>query len=306
MDNLSVIFIGTGEFGIPILKSLLKENIRIPFVITGTDKLAGRALKQAISPIKQIAVANKLIVHQPNSLSEMKQKLIQEKPDFLLVVSYGEIIKKDVLEIPKIASINIHASLLPKYRGASPIQEAILRGDRETGITWILMDEKMDEGDILAQRTIPIDLEDTKITLSEKLSQLAAQYTSRILIDFAKTRLSIPQDYMGASFCRKISKEDGRINFEKETAEEIIRKIKAYTPWPGAFFMLNGKRIKIIQASIGEQKISSGETVLVDRKFLAVGTQKGTIVIQKLQPESKREMTAGEFLRGQKEIPKKI
>ncbi|MBI2638451.1 methionyl-tRNA formyltransferase [Candidatus Peregrinibacteria bacterium] len=306
MDNLSVIFIGTGEFGVPILEAMTKANIRIPFVVTGTDKLAGRGLKQIASPIKQVALMNKLIVHQPARIVEVKQKLIQEKPDFLLVVSYGEIIKKDILEIPRFGSINIHASLLPKYRGASPIQETILEGDLETGITWILMDEKMDEGDIIAQRNLPIDPMDTNVTLSEKLAQLAAEVTPRILIDFAKTHLSIPQDNMSASFCRKISKEDGRIDFSHETAEEIVRKVKAYNPWPGAFFILNGKRIKIIQASVDEQKIGSGEITIVDRKILAVGTQKGTILIAKLQPESKREMTAEEFLRGQKEIPKRV
>lgn len=304
MDNLSVIFIGTGEFGVPILEALIKENMRIPFVVTGTDKLAGRGLKHIASPVKQVADVNKLIVHQPTRLVEMKQKLIQEKPDCLLVVAYGEIIKKDILEIPRFGSINIHASLLPKYRGASPIQEAILQGDSATGVTWIKMNEKMDEGDIIAQRTLTIDPADTNITLSEKLSRLAAQAAPRILVDYAKAGLSIPQDEAAASWCRKISKEDGRIDFQNETAEEIVRKVKAYTPWPGAFFTLNGKRIKIIQASIGEQKIGSGETAVVDGKFLAVGTQKGTILIRKLQPESKREMATEEFLRGRKEIPK--
>ncbi len=307
MEPLSVIFVGTGDFGVDILEALLKDpKIRISFVITGLDKPSGRGLKTVFSDIKTLALKNKLIVHQPRRITEMKQKIIQEKPDFILVVAYGEIIKKDLLDIPQYGSVNVHASLLPKYRGASPVQEALLRGDGETGVTWILMNEKMDQGDIIAQRSLTIDARDTHLALSEKLSRLAATVCARVLIDYSKTHLSIPQNETQASLCKKILKDDGRINFGEETAEEIIQKIKAYTPWPGVFFVLNGKRIKITQALIGEQKISSGEVALENSKIMAIGTRKNALLPLRVQPESKREMSIEEFLRGQKEIPEKI
>lgn len=307
MDPLSVIFAGTGDFGVPVLEALLRDpTIRIPFVITGEDKPAGRGLKTAFSGIKTLAIKNKIIVHQPGRISEMKQKLIQEESDFFLVVAYGEIIKKDLLDIPQYGSVNIHASLLPKYRGASPIQETLLHGDIETGITWILMNERMDQGDIIAQRSLVIEDDDTSKTLSEKLSRFAASTSARLLIDYSKTHLSIPQNESQASFCKKILKDDGRIDFEKETAEKIVRKVKAYTPWPGVFFMYNGKRIKITSAAIGEQKISSSEIVIQDSKILAIGTQKGALLPARVQPESKREMSIEEFLRGQQNLPKKV
>lgn len=307
MDRLSVIFIGTGSFGVPILQALSSDHsVHIPFIITGEDKRSGRGLNLNPSGIKLCALKNKLIVHQPARIDEMKQKLIHEKPDFLLVVAYGEIIKKEILEIPKFGAINIHASLLPKYRGASPIQEAVLHFDPETGVTWILMNEKMDEGDIIAQRSLPIAPEDTTTNLSEKLAQLAAQSTGRILKDFSKTEQCIPQDDTRASFCKKISKEDGRIDLETQTAEEIVRMVQAYTPWPGVFFMLNGKRIKITHAKVGEQKIGSGEIALLNSKILAIGTRQNALLPLRVQPESKREMSIEEFLRGFKDIPKKL
>lgn len=300
MQQLSVIFIGTGGFGGSILNALASDQrFKIPFVITGQDKSSGRGLKTNFSPVKNAAIANKLIVQQPKSINELKQELIQAKPDYFLVVAYGEIIKKDILEIPLLGSVNIHASLLPKYRGASPIQEAILHGDSETGITWIKMNEKMDAGDVIKQITFEIESRDTYETLSEKLSDLAAKNTEEILIEFSQNKKSLKQNEDKACYCRKIKRQDGFIDLHKENAEKIMRKIRAYTPWPGCFMHLNGKRLKIIQAEIGEQKISSGEIRILDKKTLGLGTVKGTLLPLKVQPESKREMSIEEFLRGQ-------
>lgn len=307
---LSFIFAGTGAFGVPVLQRLASDRrFKIPFVITGKDKPAGRGLQQTLSPIKKIAIANKLIVHQPESILELKQKLIQEKPDFLLVVSYGEIISKEILAIPRFGAINIHPSLLPRYRGASPVQEAILHGDHETGVTWILMNEKMDSGPVIAQEKIPIDPDEDSPALFEKLAKLAAEKTPEALGDFAKLCRSEPvfsmtqlkkQDESRVTYCKKIRKEDGFIDLHKETAEQILRKIRAYKPWPGCYLFLNSKRIKIIQARTGEQKISSGETKVIDGESLALGTAKGAFLPTIVQSESKREMRIEEFLRGAK------
>lgn len=307
MNPISVIFIGTGAFGVGTLQKLATDPIfHIPLVITGQDKAVGRGLKTAFSPVKETALANKLIVQQPLSIGELKQKLIQLKPDYLLVVAYGEIIKNEILDIPSIASVNIHASLLPKYRGASPIQEALLHGNSQTGITWIKMDSKMDTGDVIAQKSLQISGDDTFETLANRLSDLSAQNTGGILEKFAKNKLSTPQDNSLATYCRKIQKNDGFIDVHKETAEEILRKIRAYTPWPGCSILWNGKRLKITQAVMGEQKISTGVVQIVDNKILAIGTLKGTLLPKRVQPESKREMNIAEFLKGQKLVPKNL
>lgn len=301
MEKLSVIFVGTGAFGAGTLEALAADNrFSIPFVITAPDKQIGRGLKLTSTQIKKTALANKLVVHESTKVENLKQKIIQAKADFILVVAFGEIIPISVLKIPKKGSVNIHGSLLPKYRGASPIQESILCGDRETGLTWILMNEKMDAGDIIEQVKINILPDDTSEKLGEKLARLSLIKTGDILAEFALINKQKPQDQKLATYCHKISKKDGEIDLQRETAEEILRKIRAYAKWPGCYFWFNEKRIKIIQAHIGEQKISTGEIKIVDRKFLALGTKKGTLLLTRIQPESKREMNTEEFLRGYK------
>lgn len=312
MDTISVIYVGTGEFGVPILNTLAShKRIRIPFVTTGQDKPSGRHLEMHGSAVKETALKNKLIVHQSNHITELKQKIIQANPDFLLVCSFGEIIPLEILKIPKFGSVNIHGSLLPKYRGASPIQEALRHGDTITGITWTLMNEKMDAGEIIEKRELKINPEDNYETLWPRMSKLAAEATFDILMNFAKTCKKTPQDESKATYCRKIKKQDGEINVMQESATEIVNKIRAYTPWPGCFIFWNGKRLKIIQAITAEQKISSGvigagEVKILNGNILAIGTQKGTLLPTRVQMEGKREMGIEEFLRGQRGIPEKI
>ncbi len=311
MDRLSVIFAGTGGFGVPTLEALAKnDSVKIPFVITGQDKPSGRKLQVKPSPIKEAAIKNNLIVHQPMKIAQMKQKIMQEKPDFLLVVAYGEIISSEVFQMVKYGAVNIHPSLLPKYRGASPIQETLLRGDTKTGVTWISLSKRMDAGDIIAQEFLPISEDDDSPTLAEKLARLAAEKTFAILsachgepVESMTLRVK-KQDERNASYCRKIRKEDGKIDVHRETAEEIIRKIKAYAEWPGCYIFWNGKRLKIVQARTDEQKISAGEIKMLNDGKILIGTQKGALLPIVVQPESKREMKIEEFLRGEKKIPK--
>ncbi len=306
--ELNVVFIGTGAFGEKTLLSLITDpEIKISAVITGQDKLAGRGLKPQSSPVKEVALMNKLIVHQPKKIQGLEQKIIQLKPDYLLVVAYGEIIKKNILSIPKIAAINIHGSLLPKYRGASPIHESLLNGDKTTGITWIVMNETMDSGDIIGQTEISITETDNYQILSEKLAEIAAKDTPKILKEFAKTRNQKKQDSSHISYCRKIKREDGAIDVHREDALTALRKIKAYTPWPGCYIFWNNKRLKIIQAEEVEQKISSGLIqVQNNNKNLLIGTKKNALSLLRVQPESKRVMNIEEFLRGLKSVPTSI
>ncbi|MBI2453766.1 methionyl-tRNA formyltransferase [Candidatus Peregrinibacteria bacterium] len=175
MKSLSVIFVGTGPFGVQILNTLIRnQNFTISFVITSPDVPQGRRLKVHPSAIKETALKNNLIVHEPKRIIDMYEKIVQQKCDFLLVVSYGAIIPEVILKIPRLAPVNIHPSLLPKYRGASPIQESLLNRDRITGVTWISMNSDLDAGDIIGQRELPIDPDDDARTMGEKLSAAAA------------------------------------------------------------------------------------------------------------------------------------
>lgn len=307
MKKLSLIFVGTGEFGCPILEALAKDNrFDILFIITAPDKKSGRGLKTTLSPVKNIGIANKLFIQQPKAIQEIEQKIIQALPDFLLVTAYGEIIKESILKIPKLGSVNIHASLLPKYRGASPIHEALLQGDPVTGITWILMNKKIDQGDIISSKTTDINPSDTYLILSEKLAELAAKYTGDVLVKYAQEGKKEKQNSDQASYCRKINKEDGLIDVYKENAQEIERKSKAYYPWPGCYLIWRKKRLKIIKTGVGEQKIDAGEVFIMDGGNLAIGTKEKTLEPQIVQMEGKNQITIEEFLRGQKEIPKKL
>lgn len=304
MNKLKVIFTGSGDFGVPVLETLVKDNrFDIPFIITSPDKQLGRGLKIIQSSIKTFALTNKLIIHQPQRIAELKQKIIQEKPDFLLVVAYGEIIDESILKTPDSGSINIHGSLLPKYRGASPIQEAILQGDNTTGITWILMNKKMDQGDIIAQEKTDIDMSDSYDSLSEKLSKIASDKTGDILVKYSVNPKVIKQNNNSASYCKKITKEDGFIDVYKENAIETERKIRAYSRWPGCYINWFGKRLKIIKAAVGEQKISAGEMKIIETGSMAIGTKHQTFLPLIVQLEGKKQMEINEFLRGQKQIP---
>ncbi|MEK7524127.1 MAG: methionyl-tRNA formyltransferase [Patescibacteria group bacterium] len=307
MKKLRIIFVGTGTFGAPILEGLLTSpEIEVLSVITGPDQKSGRGLTSHTSAIKELAVLNKLIIHQPSKTMELKQKIIQEKPDILLVVAYGEIIPEEFLKIPRLGAINIHGSLLPRYRGASPIQESLLHGDETTGITWILMNKKMDLGPVIQQETLKISAEDDYPRLAHKLSLLAAQCTPSVLLHYNSNPKASSQKEDEATYCRKINKQDGFLDLQHETAQSIIAKIKAYTPWPGCSILWNKKRLKIVQADIIEQKMYPGEVKNVENRILALGTQKGAIALKQIQPESKKIMGAEEFLRGQRNIPEKI
>ena len=246
-----------------------------------------------------------VIVLESDKIEELKQKLIQIKPDFLLVVSYGEIIPLPILQIAKHGSVNIHPSMLPLYRGASPLQETLLHGDLETAISWIIMSEKMDAGNIIHQEKAHISEADDYRSLSDRLSDEAAQITGDVLINYSKDHRAKAQNESGATYCKKISKEDGFINVEKETAGQIVAKIKAYSMWPGCYIFWNNKRLKIIKAAVSEQKISSRIVERIDGG-LAIGTADGALIILRVQQEGKKEMPIEEFLRGQKEIPKTI
>ena len=291
--KLKIIFFGTPEFGAIVLEGLIKNNYKPSLVVTAPDKPAGR--KQILTPPQTKISAQKynIPVLQPKILANFKSEILNSKPDLIIVAAYGQIIPKEILKIPKYGCLNVHPSLLPKYRGPSPIQTAILNGDRKIGVTIILMDEKIDHGPILKSK---IKNQKSKI-IYKKLEKELAKLGTELLIETIPKWINNeieprPQDESQATYTNIIKKEDGKIDWSKP-AEKIERQIRAFYPWPGSFtfFKKNGKilRVKILEAEISKEE---------KPKQLCVKSGKNYLVIKKLQPENKKPMTAEDFKRG--------
>ena len=296
---------GTPDFSVPCLLSLIK-NYNVKAVVTQPDKKVGRQQELSQSPIKKIALTHKIAVLQPDKVkgnAEFMEQIKSLQPDLIVVVAYGFILPQELLEIPKLGAINVHASLLPKYRGASPIQTAILNNEQETGVTIMLINEKMDEGDILAQVKIKIDTTETFTTLHDKFALLGANLLLEILPQYLGGQIKPqPQDDSQATYCQLITKEMGKINWRK-SAQEIDRQIRAFTPWPGAFTFWNGKQLKIsaVMVSTVEPSAEIGK-VFKFNDGIGIKCGKGVLEIIELQLESKKTMNFKEFLNGNPQI----
>lgn len=297
---MKIVYFGTPEFALNPLESLLKEEKNeILAVVTQPDKAQGRKKILTPSPIKRLAKLRNLKVIQPKNKKELKSELEKlERADFFVVIAFGMILSKNVLDMPKFGSINVHASLLPKYRGASPIQESLLHGDNETGISIMQIDEELDHGNIFLIRRLSINAEDNFGTLSSKLSGLATNILPHVLSDIADGNLkAISQNHAKASYCHKINKEDGKIDFFT-SAQEIRNKIRAYTPWPGVYTTLKDKKLKIITSNVeSEENLSPGE-FKIENKILKIGTKKGVLLPKTLQLEGKKVMDVKSFING--------
>ncbi len=304
---MKIIFFGTPEIAVKTLQVLnMMPDIEIAAVITQPDKETGRKKIKTPPPIKSAAKRMELKVLQPENKEELLELLEDfSPPDFFVVFAYGMILPKKVLRIPKHGAINIHTSLLPKYRGASPIQSALLNDDKETGISVIKMDEEMDHGDIYLLRRAKIEKFDTYESLSKKLAEMSAITTPPVLHDIQSEVLTpIKQDHSKADYCKKIEKKDGEIDFKK-TAKEIQNMLRAYTPWPGIFTNVNGKKIEITELAIDEnESLKSGE-FKIEKDSLKIGTSKGILIPQKIKPEGKHEMEVKAFLNGYSHLFKK-
>jgi methionyl-tRNA formyltransferase len=313
---MRIVFIGTGEIGVPTLKALLNSEHEVVGIVTQPDKPVGRERQIEAPPIKklitrsggfQTAVGNSaagkpplLAVLQPARIKD--RQAIEEirvlKSDVIVVMAYGQILPRDVLEISRLACLNVHASLLPRWRGAAPIQAAIAAGDRETGITVMYMDEGLDTGDILLQRKIEILPSNTGGSLHDCLAQVAPEALLESLRLLAAGKAPrIPQDNALASYAPKLKREHGQIDWS-ESAEAIERKIRAFNPWPGAFMKLNGQNLKIFSASVVDLDGKPGE-ILRSENELVIASSKRALSLGEVQLEGKRRMSAAEFLRGQ-------
>lgn len=300
---MKIIFFGSGDFGLPTLKKLLESRHEIRAVVTQPDKKKGRGWNVHPSLFKSFMEhsAPGIPVLQPEKVSAKAsaEALKDIGADIFVVIDYGQMLSAELLDIPSKYPVNLHPSLLPKYRGAAPINRAVLAGEKVTGNTVIRMNERMDAGEIILGEKIPIDERDDAATLFEKLSKSGSELVLEALhlIDLGKENL-VPQDDDAATLARKLRKEEGEIDWAKP-AEEVLRLIRGMRPWPGAFTYLDGKMVKITKAVPAEyifEDLSAG--AVVDPKRLIVRAGKGFIRIDELQVEGKRSMSASEFLKG--------
>ncbi len=304
LKNIKIIFMGTPNFSVPILSGLI-DNYKVIVVVTQPDKKVGRQQILSQSPIKQIALKNKIEILQPGKLKENQEffnKIKELKPDLIVVAAYGFILPKQILDIPQYGVINVHASLLPKYRGASPIQAAILNGEETTGVTIMLVNEKMDQGDILSQAKADIGKDETFLILHDKLSILGAHLLINTLPQYLNGEIEPKkQDDTKATYCPIISKADGKIDWLK-SADEIERQVRAFNPWPGTWTFWNNKKLKIHKVSkLKTEPAKAGKVFEIDNG-LAVACGQNSLKIEELQLEGKKIMTDKEFLNGYKYI----
>lgn len=300
---MKIIFFGTPNFAVPSLIALnTNENIEIKAVITQPDKKVGR--KQTLTPsaIKTTANELKIPVYQPNNKKELSEILSDFSDiDFFVVIAFGMILNQDVLDIPEYGCINVHGSLLPKYRGASPIQESIKNGDKQTGISIMEMDKEMDHGPVYLLQRADILANDTSEDIINKLSFLSGHLLPSVLQDIYDGHLkAIEQKHELATYCKKIEKDDGEIDFNK-SAEETINTLRAYTPWPGIFTNIKDKKLKILEAEISNTEIKQGKFEIIEKE-LYLGFAKQSLKIKKVQIEGKNEMDANSFINGYKSI----
>lgn len=305
MSALRIIFMGTPELAATSLTALLRESqFQIIAVVTQPDRPKGRDLKLHPSPVKELALQAKLSVLQPPKARD-EQFIVELRalqPDLIAVAAFGQILPKALLDLPRLGCLNVHTSLLPKYRGASPIQSAILKGDTETGVTIMKMDVGLDTGDILTQRVTPIRAEDNAATLHDRLAQLGAKLLVETILGYAAGQIQPrPQQHELATHVAKIKKEDGRIDWSKP-AREIWNRIRAFTPWPGAFTFLPGATqpvlLKLWQAEVSPQTGAPGVILAADKAGILIGCGEGSLRLTSLQREGGRHLTAGEFLAG--------
>ncbi|MBN1258508.1 methionyl-tRNA formyltransferase [Candidatus Peregrinibacteria bacterium] len=297
--KISVVFAGTTRIAVPLLKALAEDGrFGVRLVITQTDKPAGRKMELSPSPVKIAAEQCQLPVFQPENINAEASagRLRTLAPDLMVVMAYGQILKPDVLGIPKYGCLNIHGSLLPKYRGASPVQNSLLNRDKETGISLMRMAEKMDAGAVYAEFAIPIGEDDDASTLTDKLAAITAEKIPDALKSIAEGKLKPePQDESKVTFTTKIEKADGNINWT-EDAKVIAAKIRAFAGWPKAFTFFGGKRLIILRSKGMDEKTGLAPGTVFSNGKIATGN--GILIPLVVQAEGKKPQTANDFING--------
>lgn len=301
MKDKRVVFMGTPEFSVPVLEMLI-EKCNVVLVVSQPDSFVGRKKELKFSAVKEVAVKNGIPVFQPIKIREDYNAVIDAKPDIIITCAYGQIIPKILLDYPKYGAVNVHASLLPKYRGGSPIHRCIMNGDDKTGITIMYMAPGMDDGDIIAQSEISIDFCDNVGIVHDKLSVLGSEFLYEILPDiFSGNASRVKQDECLVSFAYNIKREEERLDFN-DSVINVYNKIRGLYPFPGAYFMIDGEVIKVSDARISEELYDGeiGKIVSFFDDGFGVRCADGVIVITRLKPAGKKEMSCRDYINGKR------
>ena len=306
---MKIVFMGTPDFSVNALENIVKAGHDVVGVITQPDKPKGRGGKMQYTPVKEKALELGLDVYQPQRVKETEfiEKLKEMNPDAIVVIAFGQILPKAILDMPKYGCINVHASLLPKYRGAAPIQWSVIDGEKETGVTTMYMNEGLDTGDIIDKVVVPIDKKETGGSLFDKLAIEGGKLILKTLIELENgTAVRTPQDDSKSNYAGMINKQLGKIDFNK-SANEIERLIRGLNPWPSAHTKMDGKTLKIWDADVDDSENDSapGTITEVGKDFIRVATGKGSLKILELQLEGKKRMKTRDFLNGAK-IPDRM
>ncbi|MBQ5561554.1 MAG: methionyl-tRNA formyltransferase [Lachnospiraceae bacterium] len=299
---MRVVFMGTPDFAVGTLEEIIKAGHEVLAVFTQPDKPKGRGKAMQFPPVKETALAHDLTVYQPERVKDEEYVSILRElnPDVIVVVAFGQILSKEILDLPRFGCVNVHASLLPKYRGAAPIQWAVIDGEKESGVTTMLMNEGIDTGDMLKKVVVPLDEKETGGSLFDKLAEEGAKLLVETLVDLENgTATRTPQDHDKATKAKMLRKELGLIDFTKSAAE-IERLIRGLNPWPSAYTGYKGKTLKIWDATvINEDKPGeAGQIVEVTKNSLIVKTGDGLLSLEEVQLEGKKRMEIDAFLRG--------
>ena len=309
---MKILFMGTPDFARESLESLYYEGYEICGVVCPQDRPKGRGMKMIPCPVKEFALEKNLQLFQPDKLKEIKEDIVELNPDMIVVVSYGKILPKSILDLPKFGCINVHPSLLPKYRGSAPIQWAVLNGDKTTGVTIMQMDEHMDSGDIILQKEVEIDENETTGDLWNRLSTLSSKLLLEAIkkvFDGTAEYIKQPENYTIAPM---ISKEMAKIDWEKLSSSQIKNLVRGLNPIMGAYCNFENKKIKFWKVDVIQdaenKKIAPGTIIMSDsKKGLYIKTKDGAISVIEIQGENARKMSINEFLRGNNlEIGKKL
>jgi methionyl-tRNA formyltransferase len=298
---MDLVFCGTPQFAVPTLQQLVKGGFAVKLVVTQPDRPRGRGLELAVSPVKQTALELGLRVVQPAQIKtneEFRTQLAAIHPEAIVVVGYGRIVPQWMIDLPPLGNINLHASLLPKYRGAAPIQWAIAKGEKITGVTTMRIDAGLDTGDIQMQKEVPITPEDTAETLAPRLAAIGADLMVDTLRGLQKGTLHPrPQDNRQASLAPMLKREDGLIDFQR-SATEILNRLRGFQPWPGTFTNFRGKQIHVGAARPVEASIAPSQLVVEGDRLLVGCGQSTALELLEVQPEGKKRIAARDFVHG--------
>ncbi|PLX67034.1 MAG: methionyl-tRNA formyltransferase [Denitrovibrio sp.] len=299
---MKVVFMGTPEMAVPTLRELIENDIEVTLVITQTDKPKGRGKQMQAPPVKEFALEHGIEVVQPKSLKnndEILEQLKAAEPDFLVVAAFGKILPQAVLDVPKFAPVNVHFSLLPKYRGAAPVNWAVINGEKETGVATMLMDAGLDTGDILLVEKTPIEKK-TALDIAEELSETGAKLLIKTLKEFDSIT-PIKQKESDMTYAPMMKKEDGKIDWIK-SAVTIECMIRGFVPWPTAYTSLGGKTVKLFKVEIvkAPEDLDAGMVFDITKKSFSIKCGNGGLKVLELQPEGKKRMPVASFLAGTK------